>query len=153
MRSRRGTRYSGVSTTPTSWGLPDIVQGRESPSKSITTRTGPRSGARLPGRLAVERLPGNPRMAFPAPPPRQPGVRGDDIMIYDATGIRNVGQPILTRIRSNPNPEFQKVKFLVGTDYNLGGRMSPTPDMVNPIRFSKGELPVGYLPRQVTEAK
>ena len=81
------------------------------------------------------------------------GVRGDDIMIYDATGIRNVGQPILTRIRSNPNPEFQKVKFLVGTDYNLGGRMSPTPDMVNPIRFSKGELPVGYLPRQVTEAK
>src|ERR1035438_10667279 len=81
------------------------------------------------------------------------GVRGDDIMIYDATGIRNVGQPILTRIRSNPNPEFQKVKFLVGTDYNLGGRMSPTPDMVNPIRFSKGDLPVGYLPRQVTEAK
>ena len=81
------------------------------------------------------------------------GVRGDDIMIYDVTGIRNVGQPILARIRANSNPEFQKVKFLVGDDYNLGGRMSPTPDMVNPIRFSKGELPTGYLPRQVTEAK
>jgi hypothetical protein len=81
------------------------------------------------------------------------GVRGEDIMIYDATGIRNVGQPILTRIRGNSNPEFQAVKFLVGTDYNLGGRMSPIPDMANPIRFSGGELPIGYLPRQVTEAK
>jgi len=81
------------------------------------------------------------------------GVRGDDIMIYDATGIRNVGQPIHSRIRANSNPEFQKVKFLVGTDYNLGGRLSPTPDMVNPIRFSNPELPTGYLPRQVTEAK
>ena len=81
------------------------------------------------------------------------GVRGADIMIYDVTGIRNVGQPILTRIRANSNPEFQAGKFLVGADYNLGGRMSPTPDMANPIRFSKGELPIGYLPRQVTEAK
>ncbi len=81
------------------------------------------------------------------------GVRGEDIMIYDATGIRNVGQPIYTRIRGDSNPEFQKVKFLVGTDYNLGDRTSPTPDMANPIRFSGGELPTGYLPRQVTEAK
>jgi uncharacterized protein (DUF362 family) len=81
------------------------------------------------------------------------GVRGEDIMIYDATGIRNVGQPIRTRIQANSNPEFQAVKFLVGADYNLGGRMSPTPDMANPIRFSKEELPTGYLPRQVTEAK
>ena len=81
------------------------------------------------------------------------GVRGEDIMIYDATGIRNVGQPILTGIRANSNSEFQEVKFLVGADYNLGGRLSPTPDMANPIRFSKGDLPTGYLPRQVTEAK
>jgi hypothetical protein len=81
------------------------------------------------------------------------GVPGEDIMIYDATGIRNVGQPIRTRIRANSNPEFQAVKFLVGADYNLGGRMSPTPDIVNPVRFSKEELPTGYLPRQVTEAK
>jgi len=81
------------------------------------------------------------------------GVRGEDIMIYDATGIRNIGQPIYTRIRANSHPEFQAVKFLVGADYNLGGRMSPTPDMMHPIQFSKGEVPIGYLPRQVTEAK
>ncbi len=81
------------------------------------------------------------------------GVRGEDIMIYDATGIRNVGQPIHNRIRANSNPQFQAVKFLVGADYRLGDRMSPAPDMANPIRFSKAELPAGYLPRQVTEAK
>jgi uncharacterized protein (DUF362 family) len=45
------------------------------------------------------------------------------------------------------------VKFLVGTDYNMGGRMAPVPDMDNPIRFAKQELPTGYLARQVTEAK
>jgi uncharacterized protein (DUF362 family) len=81
------------------------------------------------------------------------GVRGEDILIYDVTGIRNVGQPILTRIRANSNREFQAVKFLAGTDYDLGGRMSPVPDMSNPIHFAKGDLPAAYLPRQVTEAK
>ena len=81
------------------------------------------------------------------------GVRGEDIMIYDATGIRNVGQPIHERIRANSNRQFQAVKFLVGADYNLGDRLSATPDMANPIRFSKAELPVGYLPKQVTEAR
>ena len=81
------------------------------------------------------------------------GVRGEDIMLYDVTGMRNVGQPIYTRIRANSSPQFQAVKFLVGTDYNLSGRMTATPDMANPIRFSSSNLPVGYLPRQVTEAK
>ena len=81
------------------------------------------------------------------------GVRGEDIMVYDVTGTRNVGQPISTRIRANTNPQFQAVKFLVGADYNQTGRMAPTPDMENPIRFAKAELPVGYLPRQVAEAR
>jgi hypothetical protein len=81
------------------------------------------------------------------------GVRGGDIMIYDVTGIRNVGQPIRARIQANSNPEFQAVKYLVGTDYDLGGRMAPTPDMQNPVRFAKTELPEAYLPRQVTEAR
>ena len=81
------------------------------------------------------------------------GVRGQDILIYDATGIRNVGQPIYGRIRANSNPQFQAVQFLVGNDYSQGGRMSPTPDLANPVRFAKAELPVGFLPQQVTEAK
>jgi hypothetical protein len=81
------------------------------------------------------------------------GVRGQDIMVYDATVVRNVGQPIYSRIRANSNPQFQAVRFLVGTDYGLGGRMFPTPDLANPVRFAKAELPAGFLPQQVTEAK
>jgi hypothetical protein len=80
------------------------------------------------------------------------GVRGEDIMLYDATGSRNVGQPILTRIRANSNPQFQAVKFLAGDDYNLGGRLSAVPDAANPVRFAKADVPNAYLPRQVTEA-
>ncbi|MBZ5584079.1 MAG: DUF362 domain-containing protein, partial [Acidobacteriia bacterium] len=81
------------------------------------------------------------------------GVRGEDIMVYDVTGMRNVGQPISAKIRANSNPQFQAVKFLVGADYSLGGRLPPTPDTANPIRFANTELPAGYLPRQVTEAR
>jgi uncharacterized protein (DUF362 family) len=81
------------------------------------------------------------------------GVRGADIMLYDAAGTRNVGQPIHDRIRANSNREFQAVKFLVGADYNQGDRMSPTPDMANPVQFSGAQLPTAYLPQQVTEAK
>jgi len=81
------------------------------------------------------------------------GVRGEDILIYDVTGMRNVGQPVYTRIRGNSNPQYQAVKFLAGTHYDLPGRMSPTPDMANPIRFAKPDLPAGYLPKEVTDAK
>jgi len=82
------------------------------------------------------------------------GVKGADIMIYDVTGIRNIGQPIYTRIRANSNKEYQAVKFLVGDDYKLAGRMPPpTADMANPIHFAKGDLPVGYFAKEVTEAK
>jgi len=81
------------------------------------------------------------------------GVRGEDIVIYDVASTRNVGQPIFTRIRANSNPQFQAVKFLVGADYNLGGRVFATPDMANPIQFSKADVPVAYLSEQVNAAK
>lgn len=81
------------------------------------------------------------------------GVRGEDILVYDATGTRNVGQPIYGRIRANSNPQFQAVNFLAGSDYSRGGHSSAAPDPANPIRFSKAEVPVGYLPKQVTEAQ
>lgn len=81
------------------------------------------------------------------------GVRGEDILIYDVTGARNVGEPIAARIRANSNPQFQRVQFLVGSDYSLGGRLTPVADLENPIRFAQRELPAGYLARQVTEAK
>ncbi|MGA2113556.1 MAG: DUF362 domain-containing protein [Bryobacteraceae bacterium] len=81
------------------------------------------------------------------------GVRGEDIVVYDVAGGRNVGQPIYTRIRANSGAQFQAVKFLVGTDFKQGGRMFAAPDMANPVRFSKADVPAAYLPEQVTGAK
>jgi hypothetical protein len=81
------------------------------------------------------------------------GVRGEDIILYDVAGGRNVGQPIYTRIRANTNAQFQAVKFLVGADYGLGGRIFATPDMANPIQFSKADVPVAYLAREANAAK
>ncbi len=81
------------------------------------------------------------------------GVRGEDIMIYDVASPRDIGPEIYNRIRANSNAQYQAVKYLVGDDYKLGGRMSPTPDMANPIKFAKADLPAGYLAREVTEAK
>ncbi len=81
------------------------------------------------------------------------GVRGEDIVLYEVAGGRNIGQPIYDRIRANSNRNFQAVRFVVGADYGLGGRISPIQDTANPIQFSKAGVPVGYLPQQVTEAK
>jgi uncharacterized protein (DUF362 family) len=82
------------------------------------------------------------------------GVPGEDIIIYEAADGRNVGAPVYGKIRGNSSPGFQAVRFLVNTDYGLGGRLSPpTPDKANPIRFSNEKVPVGYLPQQVTETK
>lgn len=81
------------------------------------------------------------------------GVRGEDILIYDATTTRNVGQPIFARIRASAGAHYQRVQFLAGTDYNLGDRHSAEPDTENPVRFSREGVPTGYLPRQVTEAR
>jgi hypothetical protein len=81
------------------------------------------------------------------------GVRGEDILIFDVAGGRNIGQPICSRIRANSDRNFQAVKFLASADYGLGGRIFPNVDKTNPIQFSKAEIPVAYLPQQVTEAK
>jgi uncharacterized protein (DUF362 family) len=81
------------------------------------------------------------------------GVRGEDIIIYDVTGGRNVGKPISDRIKASTNKQFQAVNFLVGTDFEEGGRISATPDMANPIQFAKADLPAAYLSQQVNAAK
>lgn len=81
------------------------------------------------------------------------GVRGEDILVYDATTTRNVGQPIFGRIRANGGRQFQRVQFLSGADYSLGGRLSAEPDAAHPVRFSNPQIPAGFLPRQVTEAR
>jgi hypothetical protein len=81
------------------------------------------------------------------------GVRGEDIILYDACGQRTIGQPVYGRIRANSNKNFQAVTFVANDEYKLGGRIPPIPDTANPIEFSKAGIPVAYLPQQVTAAK
>jgi hypothetical protein len=80
------------------------------------------------------------------------GVRGEDITVYDATGGRNIGDPIYKRVRANANANFQAVRFVVGVA-PAGGRVAAEPDKASPIHFADPSLPVAYVPKCVTEAK
>lgn len=80
------------------------------------------------------------------------GVPGDAITIYDAA--RYIGDPLYDKLRSNPDPNFQSVRFICNTTRN--GRIAATHDPANPIRFASSSVPGGaraYVPRCVTEAK
>ena len=79
------------------------------------------------------------------------GVPGQDITLYDAS--RYIGDPIYNRIRANPDPNFQAVKFVVSQRMAGNGRTEALPDKANPVRFSSPGVPVAYLPLCVTEAK
>lgn len=80
------------------------------------------------------------------------GVPGGDIIIYEALDYHNIGQPIFTKIRGTSGRDFQAVQFLAGHDFGHGGRINPTVDKENPVRFSKEGVPTAYLPREVVEA-
>ena len=76
------------------------------------------------------------------------GVPGAAITLYDAT--RSIGDPIYNKIRSNPSPEFQSVRFVVNPDRAGSGRIAAVPDKNNPLHTKAG---TAYLPTCVTEAK
>ena len=80
------------------------------------------------------------------------GVPGSAITIYDAS--RYIGNPIYNKVRSNPNPNFQSITFVVSPHYAGSGRIAATRDL-NPnnlIRFSNGATNAN-LPQCVTQAK
>jgi len=79
------------------------------------------------------------------------GVRGEDITLYDAS--RYIGDPIFTKIRSNPDQNFQAVRFQVNERMAGNGRGQAVPDKNRPLRFSGQGVPTAYLPQCVTEAK
>jgi len=81
------------------------------------------------------------------------GVPGEDITIYEVAERRNIGPPIFDKIRAGSNADFKAVKFVTNTHYDLGGRLTPSPDKDNPIRFADPAVPTAYLPSAVTEAK
>jgi len=79
------------------------------------------------------------------------GVPGRDVTLYDAS--RYIGDPIYDRIRANPDPNFQAVRFMVSQRMAGNGRAEAVPDKANPVLFSRQGVPTAYLPQCVTEAK
>ena len=79
------------------------------------------------------------------------GVRGEDLTLYDAS--RYVGDPIYKRIRANPDPNFQAVRFMASERMAGNGRLAAVPDKANPIHFSHEGVPTAYPPQCVTETK
>jgi hypothetical protein len=76
------------------------------------------------------------------------GVPGSSITIYDAS--RYIGNPIYDKIRSDPNPEFQNITFVVKSTLARNGRIAASGDTANPLNTRAG---TAYLPRCVTGAK
>ena len=146
------------------WGAPQVMPagGARGGGPPNAARGGGDRGGAPPAGARGGGMPRGPLNGLPSPHAvvalitdliEAGGVRGEDIILYDVTGGRNVGQPIFARIRANSNKQFQAVKFLVGTDFDEGGRISATPDMANPIQFAKADLPTAYLSQQVNDAK
>ncbi|OHB63706.1 MAG: hypothetical protein A2168_07370 [Planctomycetes bacterium RBG_13_50_24] len=75
------------------------------------------------------------------------GVPGSAITIYDAA--RYIGNPIYNKIRSDPDPDFQNINFVVKSSLARNGRIAVSHDTANPLYTRAG---TAYLPRCVTEA-
>jgi len=76
------------------------------------------------------------------------GISGSAITVYDAS--RYIGDPIYEKVRSNPDPNFQSVAFVVAPVVAKDGRIGATLDMDNPVHTKGG---TAYLPQCVTQAK
>ena len=76
------------------------------------------------------------------------GVPGSAITVYDAT--RNIGDPIISKIRGNPDPEFQAVTLVVAPSNAGGAKVAATQDTSSPLQTKAG---TAYFPQCLTEAK
>jgi hypothetical protein len=76
------------------------------------------------------------------------GIPGSAITVYDAS--RYIGDPIFDKIRSNPDIDFQSIKFVVAPDLARNGRVGARHDDNYPV-YTKGGT--AYLPQCVTDAK
>ena len=76
------------------------------------------------------------------------GVPGSAITIYDAS--RYIGNPIYDKVRSDPDPNFQEIRFVVNPALARSGRIAAVEDRTNPLLTKAG---TAYLPQCVTGAK
>ena len=79
------------------------------------------------------------------------GVAAQDITVYDATGGRSIGAPIVDKVRANPS--LRAVQFVVGMDRVGDGLTTASPDLNAAVHFAGPGMDPAYLPRTVTESK
>ncbi len=85
---------------------------------------------------------------------RVAGVPGEAITLYDAS--RFIGDPLYDKVRGDPDPDFQAVRFVVRPDLARAGRIAAVDDSTVPVCFAHPAIYGGataYLPQCVTEAK
>ncbi|MHC1764841.1 MAG: DUF362 domain-containing protein [Verrucomicrobiia bacterium] len=76
------------------------------------------------------------------------GVPGSAITVFDSS--RYIGDFIYERIKSNPDPQFQAVTFVVSPKSAKNGRLAATPDLGHPLKTKAG---TAYFPECVTQSK
>jgi len=79
------------------------------------------------------------------------GVSGSAITIYDAS--RYIGDPIYNKIKNDPNPSFQQVKFVVSPSYARSGRDGAVRDSSGIVYTSHSSCPNANMPMCVTQSK
>ena len=78
-------------------------------------------------------------------------VPGSAITIYDAS--RYIGDPIYDKVKSDPNLNFQQVRFVVNPSYAKKGRIGATRDTSSTVYSSYSGCPDADMPLCVAEAK
>jgi hypothetical protein len=78
-------------------------------------------------------------------------VPGSAIIIYDAS--RYIGDPIYNKVRSNPDVNFQQVRFVVRPDLAGNGRIAAIRDTSGTVYSSYPGCPDADMPMCVTGAK
>ncbi len=86
---------------------------------------------------------------------RVAGVPATDIVIYDVSGGRTIGDPIFGRFKGDKaSADLRGVTFVTNEDHGLVGRVRVIVDDKTSVRFSGAKNPLAaYLPLQVTAAK
>jgi hypothetical protein len=79
---------------------------------------------------------------------QQAHVPGSAIILYDAS--RSISDPLYKKIRSNPDPNFQSVTFVVAPKHAGNGRVAAVQDTAHPLKTKAG---TAYLPTCLTESR
>lgn len=88
---------------------------------------------------------------------QEAGVRPEDIILYDATNDRFIGDPIYNRVMSDPDRRLHEIRFECNPRRAARGRVAVEPDMTVPMKWSDPEVErqsgPTFLPKNVIAAK